>query len=72
MKPMSSIRSASSSTVKIPDMLQMDIALVDQVKQAAGSVASEDIDALLQGLYLRMLGHAAEDDCMADAGKLLP
>ena len=53
-KPMSSMRSASSST-KISTRAQIDEALVHQVEQPAGR-GDEDVDAVPQGADLRTVG----------------
>ena len=66
MKPMSSMRSASSST-KISMPSKVDEALLHQVQQAARR-GDEDIDAVLQRSHLRALIHAAEDADMPQAG----
>ena len=66
MKPMSSIRSASSST-KISIERKSIEPLAHQVDQPAGR-GDEDLDALSQGPGLRALADAAEDHRVPQAG----
>jgi hypothetical protein len=60
MKPMSSMRSASSST-KISTSVEVDEALAHEVEQAARR-GDQHVDAALQLPILRELADAAEDD----------
>ena len=58
MKPMSSMRSASSSTTHV-DAAQQHLAAVEPVEQAAGR-GDQDVDALLQRLFLVAHADAAD------------
>ena len=60
MKPMSSMRSASSST-RISTCAQVDRALLRVIEQATGR-RDENVDAAAQGVDLRIDADAAEDD----------
>ena len=60
MKPMSSMRSASSST-KVSITVEPDMALPDQVEQPARR-RHQDVDAARHRGDLRLLADAAEDD----------
>jgi hypothetical protein len=60
---MSSIRSASSRT-RVSTPRQIDVALADEIDEAAGR-GDENVDpGLAQGLDLRVLVDAAEDVAM--------
>ena len=68
MKPMSSMRSASSRT-STSTCVEVDGLLADEVEQAARR-GDEDLDAAPERLDLRALGHAAVDHGRADVGAL--
>ena len=67
-KPRSSISSASSRTRRL-DVLEVELLLAREVEQAARG-ADDDVDALLQGLDLRLVGPAAVDGEDADVAHL--
>ena len=70
MKPMSSMRSASSST-RISTWRRSTVFCCDVVEQAAGR-GDEDVDAAAQRVDLRLDADAAEDAGAIFSGRCLP
>ena len=70
MKPMSSMRSASSST-RISTCRQVDGALAGVVEQAAGR-GDQDVDAAAQRIDLRIDADAADTRASTCSWRCLP